>query len=86
MRLAGFEGDAQRHAFAQQVLLAHHLGQRVRPQPLGQRHMRLAAGGWGTGGHDADSRNSGGPRCAPRLLLNQELPARVTLRLEAKKA
>ena len=36
-RLARFEGDAQRHAFAQQVLLADHLAQRLRAQAFGQR-------------------------------------------------
>jgi hypothetical protein len=36
VRPAGFERDAQRHARPQQVLLAHHLGQRARAQALGQ--------------------------------------------------
>lgn len=40
MRLARFEGDAQRHALAQQVLLAHHLGQRARAQDGLEVHRR----------------------------------------------
>jgi len=37
VRLARLEGDAQRHAFAQQMLLAYHLAQRARSEALGQR-------------------------------------------------
>ena len=37
MRLAGFEGDAQRLARSQQVLLSDHFVQRARAQLLGER-------------------------------------------------
>ncbi len=40
VRLAGFEGQAQRHALAQQVLLADHLAQGARAQALGQGRVR----------------------------------------------
>ncbi len=43
MRLAGLEGDAQRHARAQQVLLADDLAQRLRAQAFGEgRQVRWA--------------------------------------------
>ncbi|EDT44089.1 hypothetical protein [Burkholderia ambifaria] len=41
MRLAGFEREPQRLAFAQQVRLADHLGERLGPQRLGERPARL---------------------------------------------
>jgi hypothetical protein len=37
VRLTGLKRHPQRHAFTQNVLLAHDLGQRVRAQALGQR-------------------------------------------------
>ncbi len=42
VRLTRLEGDAQRHALTEQLLLADHLAQRLRAQALGQRRM----GGW----------------------------------------
>ena len=41
MRLAGFEGEAQRLAGAEQVLLPHHVVQRARPHTFGQRRRRV---------------------------------------------
>jgi len=43
MRPAGFEGNAQWHALAQQVLLADHIAQGLGPQALGQRLVGEAA-------------------------------------------
>jgi hypothetical protein len=37
MRLAGFEGEAQRLARPKQMLLADHVVRPLRPQLLGQR-------------------------------------------------
>jgi hypothetical protein len=41
VRLAGFEGGAQRLARPKQVLLAYDVIQRARPQFLGERCRRL---------------------------------------------
>jgi hypothetical protein len=47
VRLAGLKRDAQRHALAQQMLLADNLAQSARAQTLGQRGV----GGWNKTGH-----------------------------------
>jgi hypothetical protein len=45
MRLARFEGNAQRHTRAEQVLLADDLAQGLRTQTLGQGLMRVGSHG-----------------------------------------
>jgi hypothetical protein len=54
VRLAGFKGDAQRHAFTEQVLLANHLAQILRAQAFGQGLV-----GRGRGFHRAGKREIG---------------------------
>ena len=41
MQVRRFEGHTQRLAGAEQVLLAGHLVERARPQPLGQRGIGI---------------------------------------------
>src|SRR5437588_3332183 len=58
MRAARLEGEAQRLAGAEQVLLSHHLVERFRPQRVGERRDRLRSAEKVGGGHYFSPRTS----------------------------